>query len=100
MTTIDTTFSLPFRTTPSVSARKEAEREAILANPGFGQHFTDHMVAIRWTVGEGWHDAEVRPYGPLQLDPAAAVLHYAQEVFEGLKVYRHADDPPWAFPPE
>ena len=48
----------------------------------------------------GWHDARVEPYGPLQLDPAAAVLHYAQEIFEGLKAYRHADGSIWAFRPE
>jgi branched-chain amino acid aminotransferase len=98
--TTTTSFPLAFRTTPSPAARADAEREAILADPGFGQHFTDHMVSIRWTAEEGWHDAQVRPYGPLQLDPAAAVLHYAQEVFEGLKVYRHADGSLWAFRPE
>ncbi len=91
---------LPFATTPSPAARAEAEREAILADPGFGKYFTDHMVSIRWTIAEGWHDARVIPYGPLQLDPAAAVLHYAQEIFEGLKVYRHADGSVWAFRPE
>jgi branched-chain amino acid aminotransferase len=98
--TTTTSFPLAFRTTPSPAARADAEREAILADPGFGQHFTDHMVSIRWTAEEGWHDAEVRPYGPLQLDPAAAVLHYAQEIFEGLKVYRHADGSLWAFRPD
>lgn len=95
-----TAFPLSFRTTPSPAALAGAEREAILADPGFGRHFTDHMVSIRWTVDEGWHDAQVRPYGPLQLDPAAAVLHYAQEVFEGLKAYRHADGSVWTFRPE
>jgi branched-chain amino acid aminotransferase len=61
---------------------------AMLENPGFGRVFTDHMVTIRWSEGRGWHDAQLRPREPLTLDPAAAVLHYAQEIFEGLKAYR------------
>ena len=69
----------------------EARRAEVLANPGFGQHFTDHMVTIRWSGERGWHDARVEPYGPLQLDPATTVLHYAQAIFEGLKAYRQPD---------
>lgn len=69
-----------------------AERRAeILKDPGFGNYFTDHTVVIDWTEGVGWHDARVEPYGPIALDPAASVLHYGQEIFEGLKAYRHAD---------
>ncbi|BDI21774.1 branched-chain amino acid aminotransferase [Herbiconiux sp. L3-i23] len=98
--TAATTFPLAFSATPSQSARAEAEREAILADPGFGKHFTDHMVQVTWTLDEGWHDAEVVPYGPITLDPAASVLHYGQEIFEGLKVYRHADGSIWSFRPE
>ena len=75
-------------------------REAILAEPGFGRYFTDHMARARWTAGQGWQDARVEAYGPLTLDPATAVLHYAQEIFEGLKAYRHADGGIWAFRPE
>ena len=75
------------------------QREQILAAPGFGKHFTDHMVAVTWTLADGWHDAQVRPYGPLLLDPSAAVLHYAQEIFEGMKAYRHADGSVWSFRP-
>ncbi|RIX28694.1 branched-chain amino acid aminotransferase [Amnibacterium setariae] len=100
MTDTTTAFSLPFDTTPSPAKRAEAEREAILADPGFGKHFTDHMVSIAWSEAEGWHDAVVKPYGPLVLDPAAAVLHYAQEIFEGLKAYRWADGSVWTFRPE
>lgn len=77
-----------------------AEREAILAHPGFGVHFTDHMVAIDWDKAGGWHDARVQPYGPLALEPAAAVFHYGQEIFEGIKAYRHADGSIWTFRPE
>ncbi|MEB0004550.1 branched-chain amino acid aminotransferase [Cryobacterium sp. RTC2.1] len=93
-------FPLTFSLTPSTMARSRAEREEILADPGFGKKFTDHMVSIDWTVEEGWHDARVIPYGPLQLDPASSVLHYGQEIFEGLKAYRHADGSIWTFRPE
>lgn len=66
-------------------------RAAAIADPLFGRVFTDHMVSIRYAEGEGWHDARVMPRGPLTLDPATAVLHYAQEIFEGLKAYRLDD---------
>ncbi len=72
----------------------------ILADPGFGTHFTDHMFVVEWTPDRGWHDARVTPYAPLTLDPATAVLHYAQEIFEGLKAYRHLDGSVWTFRPE
>ncbi|HET6938887.1 MAG TPA: branched-chain amino acid aminotransferase [Nocardioides sp.] len=78
----------------------DARLAEILANPGFGTYFTDHMFTVEWTPGDGWHDARVTPYGPLTLDPATAVLHYAQEIFEGMKAYRHADGSIWAFRPE
>src|SRR6187551_2853312 len=68
-----------------------AERAQAIADPGFGKVFTDHMVTIKWSEGRGWHDATIGPRGPLTLDPAAAVLHYAKEIFEGLKAYRLAD---------
>jgi branched-chain amino acid aminotransferase len=77
-----------------------AAREAILVSPGFGKHFTDHMVSIEWTSENGWADARVMPYGPLVMDPASSVFHYGQEVFEGLKVYRHSDGSIWSFRPE
>jgi branched-chain amino acid aminotransferase len=98
--TTGTAFPLSFALTPSTAARSRAEREEILADPGFGDEFTDHMVAIDWTVADGWHDARVIPYGPLLLDPASSVLHYGQEIFEGLKAYRHADGSIWTFRPE
>ena len=68
-----------------------AERARLLADPGFGRVFSDHMVMIRYNDALGWHDAKVMPRGPLSIDPATAVLHYAQEIFEGLKAYRLAD---------
>jgi branched-chain amino acid aminotransferase len=76
------------------------ERDALLANPGFGRIFTDHMVTIRYAEGKGWYDARVEPRGPLSIDPATAVLHYAQEIFEGLKAYRAADGGVTMFRPE
>ncbi|MEU8320124.1 branched-chain amino acid aminotransferase [Nonomuraea sp. NPDC048881] len=79
---------LSFDVQHSDHARTAAEREQVLANPGFGQVFTDHMISIDYTDGEGWHDARLMPYGPLSLNPATSVFHYAQELFEGLKAYR------------
>jgi branched-chain amino acid aminotransferase len=88
-------------TTQLASTPVDAEtRAGILAAPGFGLTFTDHMVTATWTPGRGWHDAGLRPYAPLHLDPATAVLHYAQAIFEGLKAYRHADGSVWAFRPD
>ena len=81
------TGSVFFPSAPS-RALGAGERAAKLSDPGFGRVFTDHMVTIRWTQERGWCDAEVRPREPFQLDPASAVLHYAQEIFEGLKAYR------------
>lgn len=92
--------SLPFELRPNPHPRSAAEREAILAAPGFGVSFTDHMAVATWTAADGWHDSAVVPYGPFSLDPATAVLHYAQEIFEGLKAYRHADDSVWLFRPD
>jgi branched-chain amino acid aminotransferase len=93
--------TLAYRVTPSDHARGDGQRAAILDGElGFGNVFTDHMVAIAWNEARGWHDAQVRGYGPLSLDPAAAVLHYGQEIFEGIKAYRHADGSIWTSRPE
>ena len=77
-----------------------AEREAILDAPVFGTKFTDHQVVITWEKDKGWHSASVIPYGPIMMDPAAAVLHYGQEIFEGIKAYRHQDGSIWTFRPD
>ncbi|PWN00921.1 branched chain amino acid aminotransferase [Nocardioides silvaticus] len=87
-------------TTLTSSPTDDARLAEILENPGFGTHFTDHMFTVEWTPTDGWHDARITPYGPLTLDPAAAVLHYAQEIFEGMKAYRHDDGSVWMFRPE
>ncbi len=75
-------------------------RAAVLADPGFGKSFTDHMILIDWSEEAGWHNATLAPYGPIPLDPAASVLHYAQEIFEGLKAYRLQDGGIALFRPE
>jgi branched-chain amino acid aminotransferase len=91
-----TEFALT-RTTDPVPA---AERTAILDEPGFGRYFTDHMASAEWTPDAGWSGHRVGPLAPFSLHPAASVLHYAQEIFEGMKAYRHADDSVWLFRPE
>lgn len=84
-------LSLQFAIERSTSPVDEATRLEVLAAPGFGRTFTDHMVTIEWTRADGWHDARLRPYGPLSLDPSTNVLHYGQAIFEGLKAYRQPD---------
>ncbi len=87
-------------TTLSTTPTSDDRLAEILANPGFGTHFTDHMFTVEWTPDAGWHGARIEPYGPLTLDPATAVLHYAQETFEGMKAYRHPDGSVWSFRPD
>lgn len=67
---------------------------------GFGKYFTDHMFIMDWDKDEGWHDARIVPYGPIEMDPATMVLHYAQETFEGLKAYRSPKGEVLLFRPE
>src|SRR3954452_23473044 len=83
--------TLDFEVRANPAAVSAAERSALLANPGFGRIFTDHMVTVRYAEGKGWYDARVEARAPIPMDPATAVLHYAQEIFEGLKAYRAAD---------
>jgi branched-chain amino acid aminotransferase len=101
---IPDTDKLDFVTTDFVIERSNrpcppVERERMLADPGFGRVFTDHMITIDWSPARGWHGAALVPYGPVSLDPAAQVLHYAQEIFEGVKAYRRADGSVAAFRP-
>lgn len=83
----------PAPTAPDVRAKR-------MEDPGFGRVFSDHMVTIKWTPEKGWHEAQVRAREPFQIDPAAAVLHYAQEIFEGMKAYRLPDGSFSLFRPE
>ncbi|WP_340265670.1 branched-chain amino acid aminotransferase [Sphingobium mellinum] len=89
-----------FTVTRSSKAVAADQRALLLTDPGFGRLFTDHMVTIRYTEGQGWHSHSVGPREPFQLDPACAVLHYAQEIFEGMKAYRLEDGSIAMFRPE
>ena len=91
---------LDFTLARNPSPASDEVRNAILAEPGFGRYHTDHMVSLNYTTDKGWHDPQVLPYGPIELDPSAIVLHYAQEIFEGLKAYRWADGSIVSFRPE
>lgn len=91
---------IPFKITPNAIPVDPASRAALITNPGFGKVFTDHMVVIKYTEGQGWHEAEVTARAPLSLDPATAVLHYAQEIFEGMKAYKLRDGGTALFRPE
>jgi branched-chain amino acid aminotransferase len=91
---------IAFSLTPTRKPVGADARADLLKDPGFGRVFSDHMVTIRWTQDRGWHDAQVRAREPISLDPAAAVLHYGQEIFEGLKAYTRSDGSIALFRPE
>ncbi|MGK2910178.1 MAG: branched-chain amino acid aminotransferase [Sphingobium sp.] len=95
-----TSGTLNFEIEASASATTKDMRDSLIADPGFGRVFTDHMVTVRYTVDKGWHDAKVTARAPIPMDPAASVLHYAQEIFEGMKAYRLADGSTALFRPE
>jgi branched-chain amino acid aminotransferase len=80
-----------FAFAPSPNPVAAEERAGLLADPGFGRVFTDHMATIRYSDANGWYDAKVAARQPLQMPTTSSVLHYAQEIFEGLKVYRRPD---------
>ena len=82
---------LPFVREPHPAPTPPDNRAALLRDPGFGRVFTDHMAMIRYAEGKGWHGAKITARAPLAMDPAAAVLHYSQQIFEGLKAYRIAE---------
>lgn len=94
------TSDLTIELAPSSSPRSAQERVRLLADPGFGQVFTDHMVSIRYSEDEGWHDAALTAYAPITLDPATSALHYGQAIFEGLKAYHQPDGSVALFRPE
>lgn len=82
------------------NALSAAERDAKVAEGGFGKYYTDHMVICDWDEQNGWGTPELVPYGPITLDPATAVFHYGQEIFEGMKAYRQPDGGVALFRPE
>ncbi|MDC4232752.1 branched-chain amino acid aminotransferase [Actinomyces sp. B33] len=88
-----------FPLTRNENPAPEAEYQRIMGELAFGREFTDHMAHMRWTREGGWSQREVVAFGPLSLTPGAAVLHYSQSVFEGIKAYRHADGSVWTFRP-
>jgi len=91
---------LAFVTEPHPAPTPPDRRIAALRDPGFGRVFTDHMAVIRYRDGKGWHDAKITARAAIPMDPAAAVLHYSQEIFEGLKAYRAADGGAVMFRPD
>ena len=80
-------------TTPKQKPENEKEL-------GFGKVFSDHMFVMDYDSGKGWHDPRIEPYHPFSLDPASAVFHYAQEIFEGMKAYRRKDGKIQLFRPD
>ncbi|MBQ9992062.1 MAG: branched-chain amino acid aminotransferase [Firmicutes bacterium] len=88
------TYKFPVFKTENPKAKPDFSKLA------FGRNFTDHMFTMSWSKEEGWHDGKIVPYGPLSLDPATAVLHYAQEMFEGMKAYRTAEGQVQLFRPD
>ena len=84
-------MNMKFDIQPAANPTSDKERAARLVDPGFGRVFTDHMAMVRYSQGKGWHDARVESRANFPLDPATAVLHYAQEIFEGLKAYKRDD---------
>lgn len=88
---VDGDVWLKFDSRLSANPTPEKDRVAKLADPGFGRIFTDHIAVVRYSQAQGWHDARVEARTNFSLDPATAVLHYAQEIFEGLKAYKRDD---------
>ncbi|WP_062515852.1 branched-chain amino acid aminotransferase [Demequina gelatinilytica] len=89
-----------FTVIPNRHPASDEERWLAMENPVFGKVFTDHMARATWRDGEGWADHRIVALAPLPMHPGAAVLHYAQQAFEGLKAYRHEDGSVWLFRPE
>lgn len=84
-------MSLTFDFQPNPAPIATTERDRMLADPGFGRVFTDHMAVVQYSEGKGWHSARIQAREPISTDPASSVLHYAQEIFEGMKAYRLPD---------
>ena len=98
MSTVMSTPTLEIR--PSDHAASAEERAKRMTNPGFGRMFTDHMVVVPYKEGQGWGRGTLKAYGPIELDPAASVLHYGQAIFEGFKAYKQQDGSIASFRPE
>jgi branched-chain amino acid aminotransferase len=94
------TALLDFDTKPNAAPMPDAVRLKAFENLGFGTLFSDHMAVVRWSADKGWHSAEITARAPFPIDPASSVLHYAQEIFEGMKAYRAADGRAVLFRPD
>jgi branched-chain amino acid aminotransferase len=84
-------MKLKFEIQPTAKPTPDKDRAARLVDPGFGRVFTDHMAIVRYDQANGWHGMRIEARANFSLDPATAVLHYAQEIFEGLKAYKRDD---------
>ena len=91
---------IKFDIQPSQSPTPQSERDAALRDPGFGTLFSDHMAIVKYSDDKGWYDAQITARAPISLDPAASVLHYAQEIFEGMKAYKTPNDGVSLFRPD
>jgi len=76
---------------PNPNPESDSGRATKIAAGGFGKYYTDNLVVAEWSETTGWGDAELKAYGPISIDPATSVLHYGQEIFEGLKAYCQPD---------
>ena len=92
--------ALTFDIKPNQKPLAETDRLKAFESLGFGTLFSDHMAVIRWSSDKGWHSPEITARAPFPIDPASSVLHYAQEIFEGMKAYRAADGRAVLFRPE
>lgn len=92
--------AFPIELCPSDHRVTAQQREALLDDPNFGRVFTEHMITVQYVQGAGWGTGKLVPHGPLQLDPAASVLHYGQAIFEGFKAFRQPDGGIATFRPE
>jgi branched-chain amino acid aminotransferase len=87
-------------TVTEAAAERRRKKPESADRLGFGNHFSDHMFLMEYTEGKGWRDARIVPYGPIPILPSAIVLHYAQEIFEGLKAYFAKDGGVCLFRPD
>jgi branched-chain amino acid aminotransferase len=90
----------PIEICPAANRKSAEQRAALIADPAFGSVFTEHMISLQYSEGRGWTGGRLEPYGPLQLSPAASVLHYGQAIFEGFKAFRQPDGGIATFRPE
>jgi branched-chain amino acid aminotransferase len=95
-----TESQLTFDVKPHPSPATDEVRDNVLANPGFGVSFTDHMAIAFYSADDGWHDPQICAHDDLRVSPAMMVFHYGQAIFEGMKAYRTPDNTLALFRPE